>query len=200
VRVKTKISVPGLALILLSVLAGACGQLDIEDNRTVEKTDAGQSGPSVTLEIFPAFISNNRIHILIPEEQDSWQFAMTAAPHANQQAKEKLSARGLEAKIVHSTSWRQDRSQLVITYLAVINQPEQVPDGFRNLTFENSGMVRGGATTPPPEIPAGAVISHALRHLAWLYQTDPAVRDELSQSWAEALRDYQPQPAGSVVF
>ena len=190
-------------LVLLFLVFPSCGKME-EEKEPVKTNGESLSGeasaPDVVLEIFPAFMSGGAIHVLVPGKTETWQFAMRADPHAHQQVKEKLSSLGLEAEIIHSTSWRQDQGQLVLTYLEVINQPEQVPEGFRDLPFENPGMVGSDATAPPPEIPAGAVISHALRHLAWLHQTDPAVKTALSPGWAEALESYQPQPAGSIEF
>jgi hypothetical protein len=38
------------------------------------------------------------------------------------------------------------------------------------------------------------VVEHALRHLAWLAEDDPVVREELSPAWRAALATYVPEP------
>lgn len=57
-----------------------------------------------------------------------------------------------------------------------------------------AGLARSAARAAPADIAADQVLEHALRHLAWLAQDDPVVRDELSDAWRDALRAYVPEP------
>ena len=192
--------VPALVVLMLSVLLSACGNPDIQAGlppgvQPTPDPSITQPGPEVFLEVFPVFLSQGEPFVLIPENRDSWQFAMLAAPHAHAQVESRLSAGNLEAEIIHSTSWRQDKRNLVLTYLSVITNPEKIPEKFTVVPVEQSGIVRSGATTPPPEIPTKAVIHHAFQHLAWLYQTDTEIREVLGIDWQTILRGYEIQPA-----
>ena len=55
-------------------------------------------------------------------------------------------------------------------------------------------LARSAATVAPREIATDQVVEHALRHLAWLAEDDPVVREELSGGWKAALATYVPEP------
>jgi hypothetical protein len=99
----------------------------------------------------------------------------------------------LEARLLHSTSWRHDGEHVVLTYLAVVDPPTG-PD--ENLTPEPVGrtqLARGAATAAPASIQVDQIVEHALRHLAWLLGDDPAVAAALPD-WPPLLHDYVPEP------
>ena len=94
--------------------------------------------------------------------------------------------------VLHSTSWRQSRSGVVLTFVAVMDD-ERVR-GLAAVPVVRAALVRGDATSAPREIAAGPVIEHGLRHLAWLAQDDPAVAAALPPAWLDVLRGYVPEP------
>lgn len=94
--------------------------------------------------------------------------------------------------LVHSTSWRQARGGVVLTFVAVMDATSVA--GLERLPVARADLVRGEATAAPAEIPAGPVIEHGLRHLAWLVRDDPVVANELPAGWHEVLESYVPEP------
>lgn len=157
-----------------------------------------RSGPTVFVEIFPVFLDKPGILALVPNNSKTWQIPLPAAGHAHGHVEKELGDRGVEAEIIHSTSWRQDGEKVVLTFLAVIRPPEEMPKGCRAMPVARSELAHSGAKTPPPEIPSGAVLTHALQHLSWLYETDSAVRETLSSDWSKILESFQPKPAMSM--
>jgi hypothetical protein len=100
---------------------------------------------------------------------------------------------GLTATVLHSTSWRHADDHVVLTYLAVVEAPTSLNP---NLTFEpvlRAEPARGGETAAPASIATTQVLEHALRHLAWLVQEDPAVSGAVP-GWGALLRGYLPEP------
>lgn len=186
-------------VLFVSALILACGTRESRETPSsnvksvVEPSDT-LSGPTVSLEVFPVFLSEGRPYVLVPRDTQSWQFPLQNSGHAHDLVRCTLVSNTLEPEVIHSTSWRQNREKLLITYLVVVHNPEKIPKGFNALPAVQSGLVRGEATAPPQNIPTQAVIHHAFQHLAWLYQTDAIIRDTLSESWREVLRPFQPQP------
>jgi hypothetical protein len=97
-----------------------------------------------------------------------------------------------EPVVLHSTSWRQTRGGVVLTFVVVMD--DAVVDGLARVPVQRAELARGGATSAAAEIAAAPVIEHGLRHLAWLVADDPVVRDALSPAWHDALRHYVPEP------
>jgi len=157
-----------------------------------------RSGPTVFVEIFPVFLNESGILALVPNHSKTWQIPLPAAGHAHGHVEEELGDRGVEAEIIHSTSWRQDGEKVVLTFLAVIRPPEEMPKGWSVMPVARSELAHSGAKTPPPEIPSGAVLTHALQHLSWLYETDLTVRENLSTGWEGILASFRPMPAMSM--
>lgn len=77
-------------------------------------------------------------------------------------------------EVLHSTSWRQDRSGVtVVTYVAA---PVEAEDAGHVLTAP-SIVASGDPLVPsPPELAPEHVAAHAVRHLAYLATRDPGVR------------------------
>jgi hypothetical protein len=94
--------------------------------------------------------------------------------------------------VVHSTSWRQARGGVVLTFLAVVDS--SAVGSLDRVRPGRSGLTRGAATEAPGQVPAAAVIEHGLRHLAWLAQDDSDVAAALPDGWTAALQDYVPEP------
>lgn len=104
-----------------------------------------------------------------------------------------------DAHLVHSTSWRAtDEGRIVLTYLV---HPDPSPDLPGTPLPDPRSLARSprpGHPTPPDLTPRH-VAAHAVRHLAFLARTDPAVAAHLASSGdsADAALDRLPGvPAG----
>lgn len=105
-----------------------------------------------------------------------------------------------ETHVVHSTSWRATREGgITLTYLV---HPDPAPDQ-PNVPLPEPHEI---ASSPRPGHPSplnleiGHVVAHAVRHLAFLEGTDPAIAAHIS-AWpdlAHALRSLPPTTAGEV--
>ena len=94
--------------------------------------------------------------------------------------------------LVHSTSWRQARGGVILTFVAVLDAAAAA--GLERAPVARADLARGEAASAPVDVSSAAVLEHGLRHLAWLAQDDPVVADELSAGWHEVLRTYVPEP------
>jgi hypothetical protein len=94
--------------------------------------------------------------------------------------------------LVHSTSWRRGPGGVFLSFLVVIGE-DQAPD-LESVPIMRANLARNSATEAAKGISANQVVEHALRHLAWLAQDDPAVAATLSPAWRAALGGYVPAP------
>jgi hypothetical protein len=149
-----------------------------------------------SLEILPLFLRTGQVHWLRPEHAGSLRVGWPVAAQPSQLVLDALAAYRLQPRLVHSTSWRHDGEQVVLTYVAVL-PAEQAPGGPDGpLVARPLGHVelaRGDATAPPARIDLEQVLEHALRHLSWLRRDDPVVAEEL-RDWAGVLGTYAPEP------
>jgi hypothetical protein len=100
---------------------------------------------------------------------------------------------GVAPVMVHSTSWRVVRQQVVLTFLVVIESPPSLPDACEVELVTRTELARGHATGPPPEVHVSQIVEHGLRHLAWLVREDVTIHDALP-AWPHALAAYAPEP------
>ncbi|MEV7249881.1 MULTISPECIES: hypothetical protein [Streptomyces] len=80
-----------------------------------------------------------------------------------------------ETHLVHSTSWRATREGgITLTYLV---HPDPAPDQPGTPLPEPHRIARSPRPghPSPPDLEVGHVVAHAVRHLAFLERTDPAV-------------------------
>jgi hypothetical protein len=94
--------------------------------------------------------------------------------------------------LVHSTSWRRGPGGVLLSFLVVIGE-DQARD-HASVPVTRAELARNSATDAAKGVSANQVVEHALRHMAWLAQDDPAVRAALSPAWLAALADYVPEP------
>ena len=94
--------------------------------------------------------------------------------------------------LVHSTSWRRERSAVVLSFVVVIDQ--SLVGGMDTAPIGRSELARSAATEAPPDIAYQQVLEHGIRHMAWLASDDPVVRDELTGPWQTVLASYTPEP------
>jgi len=159
---------------------------------------AEQGTPSVALEIFPVVLSEGKFMYVKPLNRSSWVVHCLSAPHPNDQVLSAMEKFRTRPQVVHSTSWRFRDSGLVLTYLVVLSKLAELPEGFEARLAPKAQLARGTALQPPATIEVEAVLTHALRHLAWLSQDDSAVRKELPVGWAKALRPFRPGPFSQI--
>jgi len=147
-----------------------------------------------SLEVLPLFLLDGRIHRLKPEHAESLSIGVRPAGVLSEMVVGALAQYGLRPSLVHSTSWRHVEDRIVLTYVAVIRS-EQVPSAgpLVPVPLGHVELARGDAVGPPPSIAVDQVVEHALRHLSWLIQDDPVVREEIAD-WADVLSTYQPEP------
>ena len=100
-----------------------------------------------------------------------------------------LTGLGVDAEIVHSTSWRYEGDRLVLTYLAILPGPAR-PDGFEAVSVARAELARGTARGAPVSIDVSQVVEHGLRHLSWLSRDDLAIREGLTASWLAFVDRY----------
>ncbi len=91
--------------------------------------------------------------------------------------------------LLHSTSWRWEGSAVVLTFIAAVIKGGRES---RRLSTDSGDQARGSATAALAEIHTDQVLTHALRHLAWLEREDKAVGAALSPGWRQALSNYVP--------
>src|SRR5207244_3973454 len=143
-----------------------------------------------SLEVLPLFLRDGRIHRLKPEHAESLSIGMRPGGSPGELVVEALARYGLRPFLVHSTSCRHVEDRIVLTYVAVV-RPEQVPSAgpLVPVPLGHVELARGDAVGPPPSIAVDQVVEHALRHLSWLVQDDPVVREEIVD-WADLLSTY----------
>lgn len=90
-----------------------------------------------------------------------------------------------DSHLVHSTSWRAtDEGQIVLTYLL---HPDPAPDLPATPLPDPRAIARSPrpGRPSPPELRTHHVAAHAVRHLAFLARTDPAVAAHLTAHLAD---------------
>ena len=109
----------------------------------------------------------------------------------------------LRQTIVHSTSWRYEQEQLLLTYLAVLPQRAwsvyRQEQGCRTLELELIGTQEkcyGDHLLPPSRVAYQSVLAHALDHLASLTTYDAAIQSALEPEWNDVLAVRLPKSAG----
>ncbi len=83
---------------------------------------------------------------------------------------------GTDARMLHSTSWRyEDQGRIVLTYLAYLAPNSPLMSGAVRLRLEDiPGQAPTDALHPrPPHIAELDVLSHGLRHVAFLMAREP---------------------------
>lgn len=145
------------------------------------------------IEILPVRLREGRFHSIGPKHADSFVVAWPTAHKPEEVAVGALDRLGLTPIVLHSTSWRNARDEVILTYLAVVAPDAPVPRDWSEAPIARSDLARGEATAPPTGIAVTQVIEHALRHLSWLIKDDPMIRASLPE-WEPHLAEYTPEP------
>jgi hypothetical protein len=174
-------------------------------NPIVPGEDAVPLPARVRCEILPVACAARRIVALTRDTPATapvpgWWRELPAGRHPTQVVVEALAGElgGVfdpSSSVVHSTSWRYEDQQLVLSYLAALQPLAGAPPGFvlHPVHTRPAGPAR---TSDPAAIPVMAVLRHGLRHLAMLRVSDPMVAKTLARCWHELLADWHPLPAG----
>ncbi len=145
------------------------------------------------IEVLPVTYREGGIRSLRPQHAASFVIGWPAGAKPEAVALRALESLNLQPLVLHSTSWRQDGAEVVLTYLAVVAGDSVPPDSWCEAPIAHAELARGGATTPPPVIGVDQVLEHALRHLAWLVNEDQGIAAALP-GWREILAVYVPEP------
>jgi hypothetical protein len=149
-------------------------------------------GP-VQAEVFVLFRdANSRLNLTGPCGADPWYLEVGADEDPTAVVAAAIRRVIGEPVVVHSTSWRRDRSSVVLSFMAVIDRA--LLGGMTAVPVRRAELARGGADTAPPDIGTLSVIEHGLRHLAWLVMDDPVVAERLDEGWRSVLSTYVPEP------
>ena len=147
-----------------------------------------------SLEILPVGLRDGKLFWLRPVHAPSLQVGISRSAEPSQTVLEVVAWYPLAPRVVHSTSWRYEEGRIVLTYVVVVDPPQDLPQGSLELVpVQRSDLVRGDSMAPPESITVEAVLEHAVRHLAWLSRDDPAIATVLA-GWFGVLEGYLPEP------
>ena len=146
-----------------------------------------------SIELLPVSLVDERIVTLKPEHAGSFVVGWPAGAKPEDVATAALHLLGLEAQVMHSTSWRHAGNEVVLTFLAVVPPGFTLPRSWQVAPVTHTELARGDVTTPPPTIAVAQVLEHALRHLAWLVAEDEVIGRALP-GWPAVLTAYVPEP------
>lgn len=147
-----------------------------------------------TLEVLPVGLAGTELFWLKPVHADSLRVGLPVSTQPAQVVLDVLGWYNVEARVIHSTSWRHQEGTVILTYLAVVEPPGRLPpDSLVSQPVGRAELARGTAIGAPRQIGVGAVVEHALRHLAWLLREDRAIAEALP-AWKEVLARYEPEP------
>ena len=147
-----------------------------------------------TLEVLPVGLSHDGLYWMKPVHADSLRLGLSPSSTPADVVLNALTWYPLTPIVVHSTSWRHEDGRIILTYIAVIAPPADLPpDSLVALPVQRAELARGEATAAPRTIGVEAVLEHALRHLSWLVKDDPAVGEALA-GWKDVLAGFEPEP------
>jgi hypothetical protein len=147
-----------------------------------------------TLEILAVGVRGSEVFWLKPVHADSLRIGLPPSAKPGEVVVEVMKGYPLVPRVVHSTSWRYEEGRVILTYVAVVEPPGELPSGsLVSLPIARAEIARGDAMGPPKAIGVDAVLEHALRHLSWLVHDDPAIAAALG-GWAGVLAGYEPEP------
>ena len=142
----------------------------------------------VVLEAILVAREDDRLLHIRPHASPSMQVFWDEDLHPNEAVIDAVAELGGVPLMVHSTSWRTVDTQLVLSFVVVLESGAGIPTGTVAVAVERAELARGHAMGPPAEVETAHVVEHGLRHLAWLREDDVAI--------GEALRDWGPALAG----
>ena len=148
-------------------------------------------GP-VQAEVFVVWLHGDVIELTGPDGPVPWLLELGATEHPVEVVDRIVRDVIGDPLLVHSTSWRRDRDAVILSFVVAID--EAIVGDMASRPVARTDLARSEATVAPRDIATDQVVEHALRHLAWLAEDDPVVREELSAGWKAALATYVPEP------
>jgi hypothetical protein len=158
---------------------------------------------STYLEIWP--LAADEVGIWLLSGDDAWRPRLPvmgdSQPHWDVELE--LASHGVkdEVRLLHSTSWRAERSWLTLTYAAVIDAGEAVPERWPQalpvnpLLAETAGPAPSVPATHPPQPRYVDVLLHAVRHLRFLSAYDSTAAEAMPHTWRRHLTALTPELA-----
>jgi len=145
------------------------------------------------IEILPVTLVGGDIAYLRPPHAESFIVAWPVGAKPEEEAAQATESLGMDPIVLHSTSWRHQGREAVLTYLAIVSPVAELPPGWQIVRVSRAELARGSATAPPEAIGVAQVLEHALRHLAWLIADDTAIAETIPE-WRPRLTGYVPEP------
>jgi hypothetical protein len=146
-----------------------------------------------SLEAIVLFLDGDGIRHVYPHGRETIRAPWDPDLDPTESIVDSVAELGLAPAMVHSTSWRIVRRQILLTFLVVVDPPAQLPETCEVEQVTRAELARGRATGAPVAVHLSQVVEHGLRHLAWLVTEDEAIHDALAD-WSAALADYGPEP------
>ena len=147
-----------------------------------------------TLEVLPVSLIGAGLVWMKPVHADSLRIGLSPKTRPADAVLDVLKWYPLQPLVIHSTSWRHEEGRVILTYIAAVLPPQDLPsDSLLVLPVGRTELARGEAMAAPQTIGVEAVLEHALRHLAWLLHDDRSVMETLG-SWKPYLAGFQPEP------
>jgi hypothetical protein len=159
---------------------------------------------TVHFEVWP--IAADEQGLWLVSGNDAWRpgLPIAADNDVHAEVELELSQQGAldDVLLLHSTSWRQDRWGLMLTYVAVLRRPGFVRENWPGAEPISSrlpvmvGKPLTHAAAEPPMPRRVDVLHHALRHLAFLRDNDGTASAVLDDNWRTHLAEFAPALAG----
>jgi hypothetical protein len=146
-------------------------------------------GP-VTIEVFTVCRRGDGLMLTGPCGAEPWLIESGGGEHPLETAVRIIEGALPDSLLVHSTSWRFERNAVILTFLAVIEEPGDI----KLAPVGRADLARNAEHSAPSGISYGQVLEHALRHLAWLASDDDVVKQALDDGWHQTLASYVPEP------
>jgi hypothetical protein len=154
------------------------------------KRSAVQGNLSARAEVFTVYLKGDQLEAVGPIPRRPWIVPLDRDRHPTESVRLAIAEKIGMPWVVHSTSWRHDECQIVLTYMAVVD--EGLVDREVRWQIVRSSIAGSDAASPTFPIAAAQVVEHGLRHLAWLSIHDSAVSSALPKEWHRALEVYAP--------
>src|SRR6516165_7215938 len=105
------------------------------------------------LEVLAVTLRLGQLFWLKPVHAPSLQIGLPRSAQPGSVVLEALDWYPLVARVVHSTSWRYEAGQVVLTYIAIVEPPESLPPGsLDEVAIGRADLARGTSLAPPQAI------------------------------------------------
>jgi hypothetical protein len=154
--------------------------------------DGFDVGGPVQAEVFIVWLNGDRFELTGPCGAAPWMIEVQASEHPLEVVDRIIRDVVGPPRLLHSTSWRQDRGAVILTFVAVIDGT--LVQAMESRPIGRAELARSDTTSAPASIAHEQVVEHGLRHMAWLAQDDRVVAEALPDEWRALLAAYVPEP------